>query len=206
MNIDNLNIGIEDSVDKEVYLELFNSLQHLENVDFHNIPSAGPQFGIQLTMPTAIAIMFGSAFINALGEKAGQDFYPHMEEGLTNVYAKYFGKDPQIKTVTIVGANSKNKAPKTRYSLTLSLYVMTKENQRIKFLYVTDWTKDEFDLATRKYTEEITQIMKSDTGKVKALMNNKNKNATPFLVAWDESTDKFIHVDPYNLSDSNLVK
>ncbi|MBY8305858.1 hypothetical protein [Vibrio fluvialis] len=196
MNIDLLNIGFESDIDDEVLNELKESLSLFGNdVEFHEMPPRGVQASIVLYGFSAIAIVFGSAFVKKLGDKAAEDCYPFLKRGLANVYKKYFGESPEIEKVIIVGKNSKQKTPETRYSLVLSLYCSTVLNQRVKFLYAKDWTQEEFDLATEKYIAEIALLVNGKDCEVSQLLLQQRAVAGQYLIAWNEANDKFIAVN-----------
>ena len=195
MNIDLLNIGFESDIDDEVLNELKESLSSYgSDVEFHEMPHQGVQASIFLHGISAIAIVFGGAFVKKLGDKAAEDCYPYLKRGLANVYKKYFGKSPEIEKIIIVGKNSKHKALETRYSLIVSLYCSTASNQRVKFLYVKNWTQEEFDLATEKYITEIALLANGKDCEVSPLLLQQRALVGQYLVAWDEVNDKFIGV------------
>lgn len=196
MNEDNLNIVYEEHIDPAVIEEMKSTLSVFgSDIDFHSLPDKGPQASILLLMLSSIAIVFSTAFIKKLGDKAAEDSYPYIKKSLSKLYQKYFGKDRQYKFEYITSTSAEKKAPDTKYSLIFSLYCVGKNNERVKFLYETDWTEEEFDKATMIYIKSIIEFINNDDCIIKELIVSKPTRMAPYLIALESKSNKFIRVN-----------
>jgi hypothetical protein len=196
MNEDNLNIAYEDHVDPTVIEEMKSTLSVFGNdVDFHALPDKGPQASILLLMLSSIAVVFSTAFVKKLGDKAAEDSYPYIKKSLSKLYQKYFGKDRQYRFEYITSTNAEKKASDTKYSLIFSLYCVDKNNERVKFLYETDWTEEEFDKATMIYIKSIVEFINEDDCIIKKLIASKPTRMAPYLIALEPKSNKLIRIN-----------
>ncbi|NQZ53846.1 MAG: hypothetical protein HRT93_06290 [Piscirickettsiaceae bacterium] len=195
MNQDNLNIAFEEHIDEDVVTQLKDSLLIFrDDVDFHALPEKGPQASILLLMLSSVAIVFGTAFVKKLGDKAAEDSYPYIKKGLSKLYKKYFGGNSQYQLEALRSRNAQKKAPYTKYSLILSLYCVGQNNERVKFLYETNWSEEEFDKATMIYIESIIEFVNEDHSIVKELIASKPSRMEPYLIALEPQDEKLIRV------------
>jgi len=195
MNSQILNIAFEESIDTQAINHMRNSFSAFgDDAEFHEQPDKGIQASIFLLTMSSIAIIFGGAFVKKLGDKAAEDAYGVIKSGLASVYQKYFGANPEYKM--IITASAKEKAPKTKYSLILSLYCIGKQGERVKLLYDTNWTKEQFDKVTDLYLAAISEFVSKDTGDIQTILNTTPCIMQPNLIAWDETTNDLVFINP----------
>ena len=191
MNQEVLDVAFENNLDDEAIDQLKRALSYFgEDVQFHEVPKSGPQASILLLGFTSIALVFGGAFVKKLGDKAAEDCYPHIKSALSKIYEKYFGKHPKYKIRIIT--TSENKSPDTKYSLVFALYCVGQENERVKFLYETEWSEEQFEMATALYIRSMIDFVGSGTGAVKDLLANNPPRIQPYLVAWDADSNLLV--------------
>jgi hypothetical protein len=195
VNIQVLNVAFEESVDKQAIAEMKNHFALFgDDAQFHEVPDKGIQASILLLTMSSIAIIFGEAFVKKLGDKAAEDVYPIIKSGLSTVYKKYFGSNAQYTTV--ITASSEKKAQTTKYSLVLSLYCVGKNGEKVKLLYNESWNQDQFDEATDFYLSAITDFVSNSSGKIQNILNQNQCVMPPSLIAWDETSNQLIYIDP----------
>lgn len=194
MNRDLLNVAIEDGVDQEAASQLREVIAFFgDDADFHAVPDRGPQASILLLGFTSVALIFGGAFIKKLGDKAAEDCYPHIKRALLGVYKKYFGPNASYQVKVI--SSSENKMPETPYSLILALYCVGRNNEKVKFLYRTDWTQEEFEEATERYLESMVDFVGKGQGVVAELVQEEPVIVQPYLIAMDASSGRLVRVN-----------
>lgn len=194
MNDQILNIAFEQHVDQEAVTQLQQTLAVLGNeVEFHEVPDKGPQASLLLLGMSSVALIFGGAFAKKLGERAAEDSWPLIKKGLSKIYQKYFGENPEHKVV--IFTSSEEKAPDSKYSLILSLYCVGKNGQRVKFLYESKWTQVQFDKATEVYLSSISEFVALGSGEVQALIDKSPSKQSLALVAWDDQNQRLISVN-----------
>lgn len=201
MNRDILNVAVEEGIDQEAVSELRDAIAFFGGeADFHPVPDRGPQASILLLGFTSVALIFGGAFLKKLGDQAAEDCYPHIKRGLLGVYKKYFGPGAsyQVKIVS----SSERKSPETPYSLILALYCVGRNNERVKFLYRTDWSQEEFEEATDRYLESMVDFVGQGQGVVADLILEEPVNVQPYLIAMDIEAGRLVRVNalPDNVS------
>jgi hypothetical protein len=181
VNIQVLNVAFEESVDKQAIAEMKNHFALFgDDAQFHEVPDKGIQASILLLTMSSIAIIFGGAFVK--------------KSGLSTVYKKYFGSNAQYTTV--ITASSEKKAQTTKYSLVLSLYCVGKNGEKVKLLYNESWNQDQFDEATDFYLSAITDFVSNSSGKIQNILNQNQCVMPPSLIAWDETSNQLIYIDP----------
>ena len=193
MNREILNVVVEDDIDSEALETLEVALSSLkEDFDIHKIPPKDLQASLLLFGFTSVAVIFGGAFVKKLGDKAAEDSYPYIKQAISGIYHKYFGSNPlyQVRILT----SSENKAPNTKYSLILALYCVGKNNEHVKFLYETNWTKEEFDKATGIYIEAMIDFVGSSSGVVNELIKS-GSTMEPHLIAWDAGDSALVKIE-----------
>tara|TARA_B110000211_G_C14035879_1_gene534493 strand:+ start:345 stop:956 length:612 start_codon:yes stop_codon:yes gene_type:complete len=197
MNPQIFNIIFEEGMDTEAIIHLKNNLAFFEdNIEFHQTPAQGIQVSAILVMMTSIAFIFGASFVKKLGDRTAEDCYPIIKKSLETVYKKYFGKNPEYRYQIITSRNSSKKVPDSDYSLVLALYCVSKNNERVKFLYKTSWGKKQFDAVTEIYLSSIIEFVNTDSGAVRDLLDEKPTSLPPSLIAWDEFTGTLTKLSP----------
>lgn len=194
MNRDILNVAVEAGVDSETEDQLKLGISVFgENAEFHELPKSGPQASVLLYGFTSIAFCFGLAFVKKLGDKAAEDCYPYIKKSLLGVYENYFGEKAKYRIQVI--STSEKKSPDTKYSLVLALYCIGKNNEMLKFLYESDWNKEQFDEATQIYINAMVEFVNEDFGAVSSLLTSSSNRSQPHLIAWDSRVKKLVSVD-----------
>lgn len=92
-------------------------------------------------------------------------------------------------------SSSENKTPETPYSLILALYCVGRNNEKVKFLYRTDWTQEEFEEATERYLESMVDFVGKGQGVVAELVQEEPVIVQPYLIAMDASSGRLVRVN-----------
>jgi len=194
MNKQILNIAFEDDIDTDAILSMKEILADFgEEVSFHELPKRGPQASILLLTMSSVVLVFGVSFAKKFGEKSAEAAWQLVEKGLSKLYNKYFGENPD-HVIYYVSSNE-NKLPNTKYSLTLSLLCTGSKGENIKFIYETKWSQAQFNKATRAYLRAMPEFTSNSTGVIQSLIEKNPTRVSPFLVAWDAVSEELIFVN-----------
>ncbi|MCU1716438.1 hypothetical protein [Pseudomonas sp. 5P_3.1_Bac2] len=194
MNQEILNIAFEEDTDTDAILSMKEALLAFgEEVSFHEFPKRGPQASIFLLTMSSVVLVFGASFAKKLGEKSAEATWQLVEKGLSKLYAKYFGENPEHRIYYV--ASSEKKLPKTKYSLTLSLLCTGSKGESIKFIYETKWSQAQFNKATRAYLRAMPEFTSNGTGVIQDLIEKHPTRLSPFLIAWDAGSEELVFVN-----------
>ena len=194
MNRELLNVAVEEDIDNEATDQLKAAIASFgQDAEFHEVPRRGPQASLLLLGFTSVALVFGGAFVKKLGDQAAEDCYPHIKNALLGVYKKYFGRDAKYRSLIVT--SSKKKSPDTKYSLILALYCVGVNNERVKFLYVTDWSHEEFEEATHEYIQSMAEFLNGNGGAVSRLISENPSCVQPYLIAWNSSEKRLVRIN-----------
>lgn len=194
MNQRILNVAFEENADTDAILsmkEVFSAFD--EDVSFHEFPKRGPQASILLLTMSSVVLVFGVSFAKKFGEKSAEATWQLVEKGLSKLYAKYFGENPEHRIYYV--ASNEKKLLNTKYSLTLSLLCTGSKGEHIKFIYETKWSQSQFNKATRAYLRAMPQFVSDSTGVIQDLIEKNPTRVSPFLIAWDSGSEKLIFVN-----------
>jgi hypothetical protein len=190
---ESLTILAEEVLAEEVLRDIERSLSSNDlKTEFSVMPARGPQANIFFIATTAVAVIFGTAFVKKLGEKAAEDTWPHLKDALRTTWDNYFGNPPKIP-VAQIGLNG---PIPTEYSQILSLYCISKSGQRIKFLYKESWSAKECERITELYLHHLSEFVATDQGPVQNLADSWKTSLGVVAIAYDGDTGGLKRINP----------
>lgn len=183
--------GLPDNIEAEVLAhldELGLSLRVIRH-------SGGPYAGVELYVPTALALFAAAGFFNGVLREAGKDAYFAFKGAALALWRR-----ASVLTVTAVGTSGKA-SPTQRFSLAYSITGEMVPGLNIKFLIQTEINPETAEAGISAFVDLIHDLLndRMTEADVTALLTYKPVNGT-VLVTFDAASRKIIPVNGFEKS------
>lgn len=155
----------------------------------------GPYAGVELYLPTALALFVAAGFFNGVLQEAGKDAYAAFKGAAIALWRHASGL-----TVAAVGTTGKI-SPTKRFSLAYSITGETVPGLNFKFLIQTEINAETAEAGIGAFVDLIRDLLNDrlPEADVRALLTYKAVNGT-VLVTYDAETRKIIPVKGFERS------
>jgi hypothetical protein len=183
-----LQEGLPDDIESEVRTQLERSGLNLMVIH----QPRGPYAGIELYLPTAIALFVTAGFFNGVLQELGKDAYVAFKKAAFALW-----KRAARLNVTLIGSAGKV-PPIRRYSAAYSITVEVASGLNFKFVIQTDVTTDDAKGGIKAFINLIDNIHNDSLSEddLKALLTYHSTGRT-VLVTFDSSSRKIVPVDAF---------
>ncbi|KZC77794.1 hypothetical protein AYR46_16690 [Sphingobium yanoikuyae] len=183
--------GLPDNIEADVRVHLdepglnFGVIRH----------PGGPYAGVELYLPTALALFAAAGFFNGVLQEAGKDAYVAFKDAALALWRRASGL-----TVTPVGTPGKV-SPKQRFSLVYSITGEMVPGLNFKFLIQTEIDAETAEAGINAFVDLIRDLLNDRMAEadVRALLTYKPVSGI-VLVTFDAASRKIIPVNGFERS------
>lgn len=183
--------GLPDNIEADVRVHLdepglnFGVIRH----------PGGPYAGVELYLPTALALFAAAGFFNGVLQEAGKDAYVAFKDAALALWRRASGL-----TVTPIGTPGKV-SPKQRFSLAYSITGEMVPGLNFKFLIQTEIDAETAEAGINAFVDLIHDLLNDRMAEadVRALLTYKPVSGT-VLVTFDAASRKIIPVNGFEKS------
>lgn len=183
-----LQEGVPEDFEAQVRAEL-----DLSGIDLRivRIPG-GPYAGLELYLPTAVALFIAAGFFNGMLQEAGKDAYSALRAAAVGLWKRAAGLN-----ITVIGAAGKLSSP-PKFSATFSLAGEVIPGLKFKFLIKTDVTANDAEAGIHAFIQLVDDLLNDRIGEedMAALLTYKPIGGT-VLVTFDAEAGKIVPVDAF---------
>lgn len=183
-----LQEGLPDDIESEVRMQLERSGFNLMVIH----QPGGPYAGIELYLPTAIALFVTAGFFNGVLQELGKDAYVAFKK---TAFALW--KRAARLNVTLIGSAGKV-SPNRRYSAAYSITGEVVPDLNFKFIIQTDVSADDAEGGIEAFIKLIDNILNDRLSEadLKALLTYQPVGRT-VLVTFDSASRTIVPVDAF---------
>lgn len=133
---------IHDEQVPEKLLDQFCSDVKADSLHLQRVKRPGPghQASLEWFVFPAIAVLILKPYFDGFMAEAGKDHYFVLRRALKSLWKKIFGKDREFRVAIITSSGEK----KQKYSSSFSIYTVSDNGHKIKFLLRDDCSEDEY--------------------------------------------------------------
>lgn len=183
-----LQEGLPDDIESEVRAAL--DRPGLNLVVIHR--PGGPYAGVELYLPSAIALFVAAGFFNGVLQEVGKDAYGAFKATAITLWKRAAGLN-----VVPIGSAGKVSSSR-RYSLAYSITGEVWPGLNFKFLVQTEVNMDDAEVGISAFVDLVDDLLNDRVGEedVKALLTYKPVGGT-VLVTFDAASRKIVPVNAF---------
>ena len=180
--------GLPDNIESDFRTQLGKSNSNLMVIRQPHVPYAG----IELYLPTAIALFVTAGFFNGVLQELGKDAYVALKKAAFGLW-----KRADDLNITLIGSAGKA-PPIRRYSVAYSITGEVAPGINFKFVVQTDMSADDAEDGIEAFITLIDNILNDRLSEedLKALLTYQPTGRT-VLVTFDSASRKIIPVDAF---------
>lgn len=194
--IPDIALSYDDRISAETFEE-FESLIGKTGLSFAKEPREhGPFAGVEWLLPSAVILFIGKAYFESFFKEMGKDHYHLMKKGLKSLRTSFLSRTKRITFKRVAVPSSK--IPKDPiFSVLFSIMALTKDGQRIKFLFPECLSEEEFQNSTEAFFNLLAEnYSEGKSDELTLQVQSFERPQHIILVRFNQITQKAEIVDP----------
>ncbi|HEX8360745.1 MAG TPA: hypothetical protein VF613_11575 [Longimicrobium sp.] len=184
-----------DRYSSDVFSEFINAVGGERSaVRVERVPTPGPMAGVEWLLPTAVVLFLGKAYFDGFLKEMGKDHYMGLRSGVGTLWKALVAPEREIQ-LRMIGSEGKID-PDSPYSNEFSIYTETHDGRRIKFLFASGTTREEY---LRAVNAVLDAVQDYHSGNPRSFLHRQIVSAivprSPYLIRFDPEKGHLALVD-----------